>query len=190
MNLQFAACKFLVDARDDAGLVVAITDGPAQSCYSAPFVGGGMSFRWLIPALFLIACGADRATLETEVVDVEVKADGAHKDLTVTEKTAVLQQLNDICGDTWCDGDWSWSFKKVACTLDVGSCTWTALITPSGPLPKPLPTWWRSCKVTGVHAFADLVTTLNGYQTLNQNYYDASTDCVFKIEAKLPVYTP
>jgi hypothetical protein len=152
-----------------------------------------MSLRWLIPALFLVACGADRATLESEVVagsDVEVKADSAHKDLSAAQKTAVLEQLNNICGDTWCDGDWSWSFKKVVCTLELGSCTWTALVTPSVPVAKPVPAYWRSCKVTGVHAFADLVTTLNGFQTLNQNYYDASTDCVFKIEAKLPPYTP
>jgi hypothetical protein len=53
-----------------------------------------------------------------------------------------------------------------------------------------VPVYWRSCKVSGLHKYSDLVTTVNGYSSLNQSYYDASTDCVFKIEPKLPPYTP
>ena len=98
--------------------------------------------------------------------------------------------IDNICGDTWCDGDWNWSFKKIACKLDLGSCTWTALISPSVPVARPVPVYWRSCKVSGVHSFEDLVTTTGTYQEIDQSYYQASTDCVFKIEPKLPSYTP
>jgi hypothetical protein len=146
-------------------------------------------------SLLFAACGGP-APLETEVsdataADAEVKEDSAHKDLTAKQQKAVLLQLNNICGDTWCDGDWSWSFKSITCKLDLGTCTWTAMITPSVAVAKPVPVYWRSCKVSGLHKFADLVSTApNGYQSINQDYYDASTDCVFKIEPKLPSYTP
>jgi hypothetical protein len=151
--------------------------------------------RLLVVTLLFAGCAA-QPPLETEVAeasaaDADVKEDAAHKDLTAKQQKAVLTQLNNICGDTWCDGDWEWNFKAITCKLDLGTCTWTALITPSVPVAKPVPAYWRSCKVSGVHKFADLVTTAaNGYQSLNQTYYDASTDCVFKIEPKLPSYTP
>jgi hypothetical protein len=145
-----------------------------------------------VPLLLLIGCSGG-APLESEVVDsdsLDTKDDGAHKNLTTTQQKQALFQLNHICGDTWCDGDWSFDFKKIVCKLDLGTCTWTALIQPSVPVAKPVPVYWRSCKVSGLRSFSDLVTSTNGYQSLNQSYYDASTDCVFKIEPKLPTYTP
>ena len=155
-----------------------------------------MLARTLVLFSLALAAGCSPpSTLETEVsdaseADLAAKEDSAHKNLTLAQQKAVLTQLNNICGDTWCDGDWSWSFKKIECKLDLASCTWTALIDPSVPVAKPVPVYWRSCKVTGVHSFRDLVTTTNGYQSLNQAYYDASTDCVIKIESKLPAYSP
>jgi hypothetical protein len=156
-----------------------------------------MSLRYLmVPAFVLAAAGCGGAqSLSTEVAeanpaDLDVKEDATHKNLTVAQRKQVLFQLNQICGDTWCDGDWEFDFKKIVCKLDLGTCTWTALITPSVPVPKPVPVYWRSCKVSGVHAFSDLVTTSGTYQSLNQSYYEASTDCVLNIEPKLPTYTP
>ncbi|MDB4965455.1 MAG: hypothetical protein JWN44_1144 [Myxococcales bacterium] len=168
-----------------------------------------MSQRHILRSLMLIAvatasfglagCGA--SPLATEVGDaapvdettsaLDAKEDRGATDLTAAQRKAALFQLNQICGDTWCSGDWSFTFKKLTCKLDAGSCTWTALIEPSVPVAKPVPVYWRSCKVTGLRSFADLVSTApNGYQSINQTYYMASTDCVQQIEPKLPPYTP
>jgi hypothetical protein len=155
-----------------------------------------MQIRHVLIAFALAGC-AGSASLSTEVSDssaaevdaADAKADAAHRNLTTAQQKAVLTQLDNICGDTWCDGDWSFDFKKIVCKLDLGTCTWTALITPSVPATEKL-VFWRSCKVSGVHQFSDLVTTTNGYQSLNEDYYMASTDCVQKIESHLPTYTP
>jgi len=152
-----------------------------------------MSFRHTA-LVVLFAAGCAGAPLSTEVsdssaADLDAKEDTAHKNLTTTQQKAVLTQLNNICGDTWCDGDWIFDFKKIVCKLDLGTCSWTALIYPSVPATESI-YYWRSCKVSGVDKFSDLVTTTNGYQSLNQDYYMASTDCVQKIESHLPSYTP
>jgi hypothetical protein len=154
-----------------------------------------MHIRHTLFALALAAgCAGSTTPLATEIADtsaaeLDAKEDAAQKNLTTAQQKTVLTQLNNICGDTWCDGDWSFDFKKIVCKLDLGTCTWTALITPSVPATEKL-VLWRSCKVAGVHRFSDLVTTTNGYQSLNQDYYMASTDCVQKIESHLPTYTP
>lgn len=153
-----------------------------------------MTLRSLVFGVALAGGCAGSASLQSDIAEatpaeLDAKKDAAHQDLTATQEKAVLTQLNNICGDTWCDGDWTFDFKKLVCKLDLGSCTWTALITPSVPATEKL-VFWRSCKVTGVHAFADLVTTTNGYSSLDQDYYMASTECVQRIEAKLPTYTP
>jgi hypothetical protein len=162
--------------------------------------GGGMSLRTLV--LFsVVAAGCGAPSLPTEVSDaaavtdeaaaLDAKEDRGPTDLTAAQRKVALFQLNQICGDTWCSGDWSFTFKKLTCKLQAGTCTWTALIQPSVPVAPPVPVYWRSCKISGLHSFADLVNTApNGYQSLNQDYYMASTDCVFKIEPKLPPYTP
>jgi hypothetical protein len=148
----------------------------------------------LVPALLAGGCAAQtspQGQVEDPSAETEAGITTTSHDLTDAQKKAVLLQLNNICGDTWCDGDWSFTFEKIVCKLDVGTCTWTALIKPSVPVAKPVPVYWRSCKVSNLHSFTDLVTTAaNGYQSLNQSYYDASTDCVFAIEPKLPPYTP
>ncbi len=146
----------------------------------------------LLSATFAAAaCAAQSSPLETEVAvaspaDVDAKEDSAHKDLTAKQKSEVLLQLNNICGDTWCDGDWWWTFKSITCKLDLDSCTWTAMIDPSVPAAGKVPVYWRSCKVTGLKKFSDLVTTTGGHQSINQTFYEASTDCVFKITPNLP----
>src|SRR4051812_21532194 len=143
-----------------------------------------MTTRYGLIALALAAGCAGGAPLSTEIGDttaaaLDAKEDAAHENLTTPQQKAVLTQLDNICGDTWCSGDWSFDFKKIVCKLDLGTCTWTALITPSVPATEKL-VFWRSCKVAGVHQLSDLVTTINGYQSLNQDYYMASTDCVQK----------
>lgn len=112
------------------------------------------------------------------------KADA--NDLSTAQAKIVRFQLDQVCGDTWCDGDFWFSFKKVVCHFGKGTCTITALIAPVTDA-HPVPVYWRSCKIAGLHAFTDLVDTApNGYQSLHWDFYEKMTDCTMKIVAKLP----
>jgi hypothetical protein len=154
-----------------------------------------MSLRRLA-LLSLVLGAAACADTATSIHDVEVSdatdADAADagkadaNDLPTAQEKAARFQLDQICGDTWCDGDYDFSFKKVVCHFGKGSCTVTMLIHPYTEQ-KPVPVYWRSCKVGGLHAFEDLVDTApSGYQSIDQDFYDAMTDCTMKIVAKLP----
>lgn len=123
-------------------------------------------------------------TDDTSAPTLDDKADA--NSLTTAQQKAALFQLNQICGDTWCDGDWNFEFKKIVCHWSAGTCTTTALIWPYTDA-HPVPVYWRSCKIAGLHHFTDLVdTAANGYQSIDQGFYDKMTTCTMKIAAKLP----
>lgn len=107
--------------------------------------------------------------------------------LTQAQSKTVLKLIDNICGDTWCDGDYDFGFRKLTCTRAAHSCTLTLQVFPREGVPTTAPSYWRSCKTTGFRGFASLVATgPNGYQSLQQDYYAALTECIASIEAKLP----
>jgi hypothetical protein len=112
------------------------------------------------------------------------KADA--NDLTTAKQKIALKVIDDICGDTWCEGDFDFGFKKIVCHFGKGTCTVTMLIWPRQDT-RPIPTYWRSCKISGLHGFADLVDTApSGYQSIDQAFYDKMTTCTMKITDRLP----
>ena len=138
--------------------------------------------------MVVAAADEDQVTVtgDTAAPTLDDKADA--NSLTTAQQKTSLFQLDQICGDTWCDGDWVFSFKKIVCHWSAGTCTITALIWPQTDQ-HPVPVYWRSCKIAGLHHFSDVVDTAsNGYQTLDPTIYDDMTTCTMKIVAKLPPF--
>ncbi|WP_127716884.1 hypothetical protein [Halobacteriovorax sp. HLS] len=44
-------------------------------------------------------------------------------DLTSTESYDLSTDLDNICGDTWCEGDFNWSVDNFSCDLKNETCT-------------------------------------------------------------------
>src|SRR5581483_2839692 len=123
------------------------TDGPGRHCrekrqvcprdfgrlgpvFAGATIARRRGMRFALFALLVAGCGGSQP-LTSEVVDAEsadTKEDAVHPNLTATQQKQVRTALDNICGDTWCDGDWNWTFEKVTCKLDLGTCTWTALV--------------------------------------------------------------
>lgn len=145
-------------------------------------------------ALFIVlaACGApddappeDEGTPETsvELVDettAESDATEAAKSdatgLTAAQARQVLELLDSTCGDTWCEGDFNWQFKKIVCTFGQKRCTLTMLIDDREDLSV-----WRSARITNVSSFATLVR--NG--ELRPGFYDKVNRAISLIEDAL-----
>lgn len=109
----------------------------------------------------------------------------AKNDLTAKQAKLVVDELNDVCGDTWCEGDYSWDFSKIVCDFGKKTCTFTVKITDPGTddSTKDDKVYWRSCKVAGVPGFTSMIdTAANGYQSLNETFYDKIDACVGKLE--------
>ncbi len=107
--------------------------------------------------------------------------------LTRAQSKTALSLIDRICGDTWCDGDYDFGFRKLSCNKRGKTCTLTLQVFPREGVPTTRASYWRSCKTGGFTGFASLVTTApSGYQALQDDYYSALTECISSIEAKLP----
>ncbi|HWZ93056.1 MAG TPA: hypothetical protein VNW92_29560 [Polyangiaceae bacterium] len=106
--------------------------------------------------------------------------------LSPAQAKTVLTLIDDICGDTWCDGDYDFGFRRLTCAKAARTCTLTLQVFPRDGVPSSAKSYWRSCKTSGFTGFASLVSTgPSGYQSLQNDYYDALTECMFQIEDKL-----
>jgi hypothetical protein len=73
-----------------------------------------------------------------EVASVEALPDAVQKRvaasrtprLSARTRSAALRYLDELCADTWCEGDYSYRFTNVACNEQSASCTMTMKRTP------------------------------------------------------------
>ena len=156
---------------------------------------------WLCGALSLIACSsgggddggggvdvsevnpADTPDEAPASVDSALQAGNA---LTAAQSKTALKLIDDICGDTWCSGDYNFGFRLLRCDKAAHTCTLTLQVFPREGVTSQQSSYWRSCKTHGFKGFSSLVkTTESGYQSLTDEYYDALTECTMRVVANL-----
>jgi hypothetical protein len=140
-------------------------------------------------ALLLSGCAlrAGEAGLDTERPSQSESA-LCRNALSPAEEQTTLTLIDDICGDTWCEGDNDFAFDRLMCrsgeASNGGSCTLKLRIIPRDDGSR---SYARSCTTEQFFGFDSLVeTTQSGYQSLDWDYYLALTDCITKLEAELP----
>ena len=91
--------------------------------------------------------------------------------LTAAQERVVLRLVDDICGDTWCEGDHAFRFRSFdchprrGCLLRVRLAHWSA---------EPLRWHDRSARVLGFPRFSDMVVTgADGQRSLRPAFYEA-----------------
>jgi hypothetical protein len=164
-----------------------------------PFDGGRretMTIRtkWgVLCAVVVAGCAAEMAPAE-EGADLEEpgSAESAlcKNALTRAQEKTTLKLIDDICGDTWCEGDNNFAFVSLTCRAPTGkppkdgSCTLALDIIPRVDEP---PRYRRSCTTRGFSGYASLVTaSSSGYQQLAPAFYDALSECINQLESELP----
>ncbi len=143
-------------------------------------------------ASMLVSCLVETgdADVEGEAARGESAAELKRNALSEPEQKVVLKLIDDICGDTWCSGDYDFGFRRISCqtggNAPSGTCTLTLQIFPREGVPSARRMYWRSCKTGGFSGFDSLVRITNGYQSLQQDYYSTLTDCIQALESRLP----
>lgn len=172
---------------------VEASEGPNAGC---PSLDETMKLNGLWVALVwgLAALGCSAAPDEAQAGDTDVQS--SEQELTanvLTKKQAstVLKLVDDICGDSWCEGDHNFHFDSIECTRPCGhapgSCRLAFRLFPYDSDLKTGPIYARQCKTNGFTGFASLVDTAkDGAQSLNFQYYDALSTCIDDVERQLP----
>ena len=139
--------------------------------------------------LSLAACsaGAGPQVEVTEGNAVESQSEAlAVNALSAAQTKTVLRLIDNICGDTWCDGDYDFGFRRLTCSHAGQTCTLTLQAFPIEGVSATQKSYWRSCKTPGFTGFSSLVSTApGGYQSLTDGYYDVLSECISRVESNL-----
>lgn len=110
--------------------------------------------------------------------------------LSRQQEAQALQLIDDICGDTWCEGDHNFRFDRLECQKScghaAGSCKLTFRIFSYDTDIDTGPTYVRSCETRGFTGYPSLVQTQGSYASLAPDYYSALTECISRVERQLP----
>ena len=97
--------------------------------------------------------------------------------LSRAEERIVLKLVDDICGDTWCEGDYDFRFRRLFCDSNAATCSLIFQMASR----EGAGTSWRPqmCRTGGFLDFDSLVeTSSGGYQWLTDGYYKALSACI------------
>ena len=157
-----------------------------------------MSLRSLIFVSFacasLVACASPTGARSDASRDVEETPGetsdalkSAPNDLKPAQEKLILQLIDDVCGDSWCEGDHNFKFAKLKCSFTARACTITLDIIDPKDGAKPQRDFWRSCKMTNISAFNAMIDTApNGFQSLGDDFYGKVDACIAKLESHIP----
>lgn len=119
----------------------------------------------------------------------ETSDDLSRRGLTRRQEAIVLKAIDDICGDTWCEGEHNFSFERLECTVGCsglpGSCRLTFRVFSYDTDLETGPTYTRSCQTPGFTGFNALVESFGEYHSLQPAYYDALSECIDRVESGL-----
>jgi hypothetical protein len=114
----------------------------------------------------------------------------SRKGLTKREEAVALKAIDDICGDTWCEGDHNFSFDRLECAKgcrgQAGQCQLTFRVFSYDTDLETGPSYTRTCRTPGFTGFDSLVETFGDYHSLQPTYYDALSACIAQVESTLP----
>ena len=151
-------------------------------CRKAALVSFGMLSALCAAVL---GCGApppsDSDTLEVASFHDERLLDSPFGNaLSRAEERIVLKLVDDVCGDTWCEGDYDFRFRRLFCNSNAATCL---LMFQMASREGAGSTWrWQMCRTGGFFDFDSLVeTTSGGYQWLTAGYYEALAACIGRL---------
>ncbi|MDQ3235793.1 MAG: hypothetical protein M3Q07_28630 [Pseudobdellovibrionaceae bacterium] len=105
-----------------------------------------------------------------------------------TEAKTILKAIDNICGDTWCEGDFSYRFNKVILNPTNKSTRVLFTMSINDAIEIDANTsivkqkFDVSCTVTGYSTFSEIMTSND---TLNWDFYTGLGDCIQKLEGRL-----
>lgn len=135
------------------------------------------AIAWVLAAMLI----GPRAAAGESSVTGQGQGQGRPDDLSQEEEETALKLLDDICGDTWCEGSYTWTFEELACSFSKGSCTLLLEAVEAGgnvPGSEPL-----VCHLEGLGGYGDMVDDSGSYPSLVWAFYESVGACIEEFEA-------
>jgi hypothetical protein len=107
-------------------------------------------------------------------------------DLCRRDEKRVLFAIDQICGDTWCEGDYNFQFRKIRCNFTLGTCALEFRTAPWKSGEDQDYNWGKSkfCVIRDVNSMDQLISTDRPTAELKDAPYEQITECMNHLVAK------
>jgi hypothetical protein len=107
-------------------------------------------------------------------------------DLCRRDEKKVLFAIDQICGDTWCEGDSNFQFRKIRCNFKLGSCALEFRTAPWKNSDDEEYDWSKSktCVLRNVESLDSLIDTNRQVPVLRDGPYEQITTCIDHLNSR------
>ena len=131
-----------------------------------------------LPALVVAAAPA------TATPPTAAGAAAARTAITAAQERVVLRLVDDLCGDTWCEGEHAFRFRSFTCHPRRG-CVLRVRLAPWSS--EPLRWHDRSARILGFSRYRDMVATApGGHRSLQPAFTEAVGRAIGTMTAGVP----
>lgn len=95
--------------------------------------------------------------------------------LSPKERNEVLRSIDDVCGDTWCEGDYNFKFINFSCDKIAKSCDLSFHFIKSDEQSVETYSPVQVCHFQNITNFKQIKD--NNF-SLNESFYEELTDCI------------
>lgn len=104
-----------------------------------------------------------------------VVANEGNELFSLAERSEVIRSIDDICGDTWCEGDYNFKFSHFSCDKTVKTCDLGFFFIKNNEQSVEVYSPIQTCHFSDIHYFHQIK---DSKFSLNQNFYDKLTNCI------------
>lgn len=103
--------------------------------------------------------------------------------LSDSQRSTVLREIDNICGDSWCEGDYNYSFDKFSCDSVKQTCILELRLF-DGYSEEDENTVYHSgvCALEGLSDYSQMIEKSGKWDTLTWSFYEQVSDCINSLE--------
>lgn len=122
------------------------------------------------------------ATLVTTLL-LSTSAFTAERLFSARQEKRVLQAIDNICGDTWCEGDYNFRFNTFICDKKTNACelNFQFIVTNDDGVDEQFSAV-QVCRFENITQFSQL---MDGQWSLNDDFYQDVTECITDLESSV-----
>lgn len=101
---------------------------------------------------------------------------------STAERKEVVRAIDDVCGDTWCEGEYNFKFNDFTCDKNTHTCELNFQFIRSDNAEVETFSPVQVCRFEHIKEFNQVMDTK---YSLAPNFYDSVSDCIAEKEDKI-----
>ncbi len=101
---------------------------------------------------------------------------------TPEQNTTILRTIDNVCGDTWCEGDYNFKFITFSCEKEMSTCHLNFRFIKSENDEDQILSPIQVCHFKNIKSYDQV---MEGHHSLNGDFLDRISDCISNKESSV-----